>query len=293
MGTINAEPGDLLLQGRLTTGVCLHALMWLGGGKPFVHNVDKGSFVGVIRQENYAAELFVFRLKDRAVAAEAAKLAEKWAEAPGDIAALPKPTPARVVLKTPYSHQRMTDALMLDPSPPWSVDALFRVLKAIARANDGSGLSPTRGMSCSQFATYCYQAAALKIGMGSTVPAGLIGNLRVPQPGTSKVGMSDFVARNYAGDNPDVYWQEKAFHTQRKIFPSLRTEGEFIRHILSDQVDLARGHLPAALSTDAKFMTADRLMAAVRETDSGFVYQGTLIDNPASRNPSHVISTAP
>lgn len=37
----------------------------------------------------------------------------------------------------------------------------MRVVKALCRYQDGTGLSPNNGVSCSQFVTYCYQAAAL------------------------------------------------------------------------------------------------------------------------------------
>jgi hypothetical protein len=290
---VNAQRGDLLIQGDVKTKNAFHSLIWVGGNKPLVHNISKGRFIGVIRQANYPANMPVFRLRDGEVAEEAAKLAENWADTPGETFQLPQSNPSKIVLKSPYSQQRMEDALyrvVYEKESPWSVDALFRVLKAIARANDGSGLSPTRGLGCTQFAAYCFQAAALKIRLGPVVPADLIARLRVPEPEDSTVSVPQWMAKNKERGDPADFWQEKAFNTQKKIFPSLKTkDGDIIRQILSGEVEKARGVLPSALDTDAKFMTVEKLLAAVLEPDSGFDYVGTLKSNDEPNGPSHLI----
>jgi hypothetical protein len=64
-------------------------------------------------------------------------------------------------LKTKYSDARMEyaeyDAKAEERQ--WSVAAMFRALKAYARYEEA--LTPKQGSSCSQFAVYCYQAAAI------------------------------------------------------------------------------------------------------------------------------------
>lgn len=66
-----------------------------------------------------------------------------------------------IVLDTPYSQDRLgVDA------EEWSVFSLFRALRAFHRGTKELPLSRLKGVTCSQFVTYCYQAAALWLKFG-------------------------------------------------------------------------------------------------------------------------------
>ena len=176
------QPGDIVVQGKF------HAIMWVGDPKPIVHNANKGKFHGVLRQslhgalagDNPASSFFehgipttnvVYRCDDSALSAEAASFAIGWATESGSQAASDALTHRKGFLKTPYSDDRMVyaeyDAKTNERE--WSVAAMYRALKAYARFEEA--LTPKKGSSCSQFITYCYQAASVKR---------LVGELDIP-----------------------------------------------------------------------------------------------------------------
>jgi hypothetical protein len=266
------ERGDILIQGKF------HALLWVGGEKPLVHNVDKGTFVGVIRARTLSGGGAVYRFAEAPVANRAADFAAGWADTPGTDFMLPQTTPAKVVLKTPYSHGRMGGALEVEhQETPWSVDALFRALKAIARARDGAGLSPNHGVSCSQFVTFCFQAAALAQLIGNVIPSPLLAQIRRDAEIPSGQTMPNWVAKDYGGSQAE-FWKAKAFGSDNKVFKSLKTDGEFIRTALSGHVDAAKNALPPAMRTDAKRTTVEKLLTAVSAPESGFQRRGDAVD---------------
>jgi hypothetical protein len=270
------ERGDILIQGKF------HALLWVGGEKPLVHNVDQGTFVGVIRAKSLKGGGAVYRFANATVAARAADFAAGWADIPGTDFVLPEPNPAKVVLKSPYSHGRMGKALDVERlETPWSVDALFRALKAIARARDGAGLSPNHGVSCSQFVTFCFQAAALAQLIGDVVPAPLLSQIRREAEVPSGQTMPNWVAKDYSGSQEE-FWKAKAFGGQNKVFKSLKTDGEFIRTALSGHVQRTRDALPGAMRVDAKRTTVEKLLAGVKAPDSGFQLRGNAVEGEAN-----------
>lgn len=287
MPYVDFKRGDLLIHGKF------HALIWVGGEKPLVHNVDKGTFVGVIRAKSLTASCRVFRFHKTEIAEQAADYAQNWAEIPGDDFKLPIPAPAKIVLKSPYSHQRMNNALIKEGSDtPWTVDSLFRALKAIARGRDGTGFSPNRGVSCSQFVTFCYQAAALKLSLSNIVPGNLIDQIRRTTPGVSNQTKETWVDANYSGYDPANFWKAKAFEAQQKVFKSLKDDRSFIHGALSPHVEATSKLLPQAMQTDAKLTTVEKLLKDLQAPNSDFQYTGMSEDNETGADIPYRIRTS-
>lgn len=264
MGWEAFKPGDILIQAKS------HCMLWVGAAKPLVHNVERGIFVGVIRQSTdpLTDTHVVYRYKDAELAAMAAKFAEEWAVTPSEELKLPTPTPKKVVLKTPYSHKRMEGAF--DGTAPWSVDSLFRALKAIARAHDGTGLSPRHGASCSQFVTYCYQAAALKKSIGPVLPSGLIQAVRKDTAEYKPFDQLAWARTDLKDDKAQAehYWRNKMHVVDAKVFKSKKGDRNFINTVLTPQiVHLAKTLLPTAFQIDAKTMHVEKLIEQLQHAD--------------------------
>src|SRR5262249_42979484 len=81
------------------------------------------------------------------------------------------------MLKSPYGHERYSYAGSRHTVEDWTVASLFLVVKAIAYRKARKGLSPSKGVTCSQFLTYCYQAASVERGVGSLLTPELLGHL--------------------------------------------------------------------------------------------------------------------
>jgi len=174
--------GDILL----TPG---HSLLWVGGNKPVIHNVasndtrgvvqeSSGDYFGLMNFANSPTKVRVYRTADADLATRAAAYARDWATERGS----PEFEQAPVVeedrvLKSPYCHARYSYAGER-PLGSWTVASLFRVVKAIAYRKARQGLSPSKGVTCAQFITYCYQAASVERGVGSLLTAELLGHLR-------------------------------------------------------------------------------------------------------------------
>ena len=289
-------PGDILMQGSL------HAAMWVGGVKPVVHAVTTradggGHTKGAIRQsdsllrDNDEGGLRVFRyVTDPALGAKAAEFAIRWATdsdryaAPAEDAFRVDETAMVRVLKTPYSERRhMRPVVRPALQAGWSVNALFRVIKAVARARDGAGLSPNHGVSCDQFVVFCYQAAALEAMHGGTLPKALIDQVRRDVAARRR----SFDLRQWArvddwGGDEDTpladrriaggLWRDRAFAQEQKVFKSLKSapDREFIATALGPLADRAAVVLPTPMRRDAKTSEIETLIRDLRERDSGF-----------------------
>jgi len=245
--------------------------------KPLVHNVDQGTFVGVIRQstsflDNLDSKCDVYRYTDSNVASSAAGYAEEWASVPQRDFKLPNSNPKKVVLKSPYSHKRMEEALSAEPQPSWSVHSLFRVLKAVARKHDHLGLSPNHGVTCSQFVTYCFQAAALEARFGKVIPGDLLKAIKLDKPEKREFDLGKWVKEDYVGSK-DTFWRAEAFQVQQRVFRSLKSDEELLKTI-NKYTDAAKQILPPAFRVDAKTTTVDRLLAALKHDQSNFKYMG-------------------
>jgi hypothetical protein len=306
---LGLAPGDILLQGAW------HAAMWVGGAKPVVHAITTsadgaGTTKGVIQQSDSfvrtnAAALRVFRyVADRTLGRRAADFAIKWATesdrnaVPAADALLVDKNPTVRVLKTPYSEKRhLTPVGKPDRQGPWSVDSLFRAVKAMARARDGMGLSPNHGVSCDQFVVYCYQAAVLEANVnGGSLPADLIDRVRRGarvQPELRFDLLHWAKTDDYVGDEKTAIadrdpagglWRDRAFAVERKVFGSLKREPEreLITAALSGLVDQTARMLPRPLRRDAKTTDIESLIRDLRAPDSGFRDMGRIKASGAS-----------
>ncbi len=170
---VELRAGDVIAQGNY------HILMWAGEPKPIVHNVDKGQFSGVIRQslkgaisshmqpeqyfQRYPVRAYeIYRCEDMDLSMRAAEFAVNWATESRSEEAREALFRRKGKLKVPYGHMRLVHAENYATSDDrqWSVQALFRALKAYARHE--TILAPRKGSTCSQFMTYCYQAASIE-----------------------------------------------------------------------------------------------------------------------------------
>lgn len=294
--------GDILMQGSM------HAAMWVGGDRPVVHSVtttEDGTSPtkGALRQsdsylrKNNERGLRVFRYTaDATLGPKAARFAIDWAT-DSNARAAPEATDFRVdreattrVLRTPYSeHRHLKPVASPSNARPWSVEALFRVIKAIARTRDGMGLSPNHGVSCDQFVVYCYQAAALEAFLtAGTLPNDLIATIRRDAAGRvarpfnlTHWAKTDDYGYDAPGDRGTPYeersvagglWRDRAFAAEEKVFRSLKNarDRELIVQAIGGLVGGAAALLPRPMVRDAKSSEIDSLLRDLRAQDSGF-----------------------
>ena len=259
------QSGDILVQGKF------HALMWVGGDKPIVHNANKGQFHGVLQQSLSGAigppkgkslDLFfesaqpgtyaVYRCDDPTIAAHAADFAVGWATPSGSQEADDALKNKGGFLKTKYSDDRMLDAEDATPEQrQWSVAAMFRALKAYARFEEA--LTPKHGSSCSQFIVYCYQAGTLRK---------YFGDLDIEPQKLKQIklagGYSKLSARASGGD------------TEAK---------QLIEVVEQAEVVFRSKAVPAALMSHAKVTYVGSLIEQLTANGSGFTKVGCLVPN--------------
>jgi hypothetical protein len=254
--------GDILVQGKF------HALMWVGGDKPIVHNVDKGKFHGVIRQslkgaligDKEAGEFFtnfspdtytVYRCSSPSIAQGAADYALGWATESGSPAMTEALQKNEGYLKTRYSHKRMEyaeyDATAAERQ--WSVLAMYRALKAYARYE--AALTPKEGSSCSQFVVYCYQAASIR---------SLFGEMKIDSKSQDllRQGGGSLKLKKRAEESTD--------------YKNLMEQVEHAAEVF------AKSALPL-LKSNAKVEYVGSLLTRLNSEESGFVKLGPLVPN--------------
>lgn len=274
------EPGDVMIE--MTGNSVEHSMMWVGGEKSVVHSAEAGDFVGVIQQspkpyarwkeddKPWRSKVRIYRNND-GLGPEAAKLAIDWAtrsddqvfvqfkkmeeteqeehqklhprvkRAEGDgkniTIGSPKFEGSSIVLDTPYSQARLGSG-----DKEWSVLSLFRALRAYHRAKNKLPLSQLKGVTCSQFVTYCYQAAAIgKYFGGLPIPKEILSNISKTDKFYSlknDVGAADLVQDALKGINVDF--------------------------------------IPKGMLVDAKTTSADCLKANLEKGASGFTFIGDM-----------------
>lgn len=297
--------GDILMQGSM------HAVMWVGGPKPVVHSVttrgdDASPTKGALQQsDSYLRKAMgvhrVFRyVANPTLGAKAAQFAVNWATESNKDAA-PAPTDFRVdqqvttrVLRTPYSeHRHLKPVASPSEVRPWTVESLFRVVKALARTRDKMGLSPNHGVSCDQFVVYCYQAAALETFLtAGDLPNDLIATIRrdaadrVARPfNLTHWAKIDDYGYDAPTDKGTPYaerrvagglWRDRAFAAEAKVFRSLKNDRdrELIVRAMGGLVDKAAALLPKPMARDAKTSEIDSLLEDLRAAGSGFREMG-------------------
>lgn len=165
------RPGDILIEYDDSTDEAQHALLWVDDGwsKHIIHGKDTGLLLGVVQQSVSALrrtgediKYLVYRHKDEHIAAAAAGFARVWATRSDDpmVNAMMRFAASRgqkVGAKTPFG--RRGDAYQTNDA--WNAQSLVRAVRAWNRGVNNVGLSRSKGVSCSQLVTYCYQAACL------------------------------------------------------------------------------------------------------------------------------------
>ncbi|KVK78515.1 hypothetical protein [Burkholderia sp. MSMB1498] len=241
----NLKRGDLIMEhGNM------HAVMYAAGDKPLVHSTN-GRFFGVLQQgPDYLTKKFgnetpkklpVYRMKnaESPIPEEAARIGEQWALRSRES----NPTKT----KTPFGEGRLNDADE-DKAEEWSPEATFRAARAALRSDEDMPLSKNQGVSCSQFVTYAYQAAALKKGGDASNGA--------PE-------LLDHVKQ--AGAHQQGALKSAASKDER-----LQQQTELVR----DAHGRATEVMPHTLQVNAKHMTADVLSSQLRKPGGDFELAG-------------------
>jgi len=144
-----------------------------------------------------------------------------------------------IVLDTPFSQERLGGG-----DKDWDVYSLFRALRAYDRVMSQLPLSQLKGITCSQFVTYCYQAAALHGHFGgSPIPKEIL---------------------NLISDNGKLYSLKKTKESQPDLI-SNALEGFDV------------GFMPVGMLVDAKTTSADNLMEKLLDSKSGFQEMGYMV----------------
>lgn len=253
------QPGDIMMEGGDE-----HAVIWVRDDKPIAH-ASNGSFFGVIQQNVTYCKKFlndtlkeatpVWRPKDTRLGAEAADFAKKWAFRSNDNDANIGKT------KTPFGAQRLNDADE-EQAQEWNIDAVFRAAKAYARGRNGIALSLSKGVSCSQFVFYCYQAGAIAKAFG-----------------TANLSSSIWDQMNATGVHQKLFKKESD-QFRNLTDPEIRVLRQKERASrIAPYKDQIESSLPATLKQTAKYMSADYL-ASVLKNSSDFDKVGYLLADP-------------
>lgn len=298
------EKGDVLIQGDEKYSGGTHALMWIGGEKPLVHS-SNDKFLGVLEQSmgyiskyipesadvDHPTDVGVYRYTGatHGLAVKAAYFAHAWATRTTDINDEGMKFQQRV-LGTPFSTYRLGQASVRREATGQavSVETIFRVLKAIARTEMGSKLSPNHGVSCSQFVVYCYQAAALSLKIGGVLPPELIKSMGRQQ---SKVQSPDklqrYVKQDMDDDDADAinkYWRDKSNWVEQGVFRSTKqfaADGNSVsllaKTLQHDQKeDFYKRQLPVGMDIDPMSYGVNYLCTQLKQSNSSFTQMGHL-----------------
>lgn len=166
------KPGDVLLWYDEDEDEADHSLIWTCGDKPLIHCVETDSFNGAFAESGKklwtkGPPCCVMRPKDKELALHAARFAKHWATSGVNL---------KGKLATPYSQDRLINA----DGKKWGPESYIRAIRAYARgdlarwrADDVYNpqrpiLSKNKGVTCSSFVTYCYQAGAIAYSLAQT-----------------------------------------------------------------------------------------------------------------------------
>jgi hypothetical protein len=150
-----------------------------------------------------------------------------------------------VALDTPFSQARLEKG-----DKEWDVHSLFRALRAYDRGKKGLPLSQLKGITCSQFATYCYQAASLDKQLGGApIPSNILNHIA----------------------------NSGAFYSLKQGTPD---QANIIKHALEGY---PTDCIPKAMLVDAKTTSAGNLMAKLLQEGSRFSDRGFLAPTPSKK----------
>jgi hypothetical protein len=312
------KAGDVLIQGDQGRMGGFHALMWIGGEKPLVHS-SNDTFLGILaqsmdyigkslgapfeRKEAKVAQtdtgVYRYAGTTEGMAEKAAYFASLWAtEAkhvdPSVLDSIKKareekrPTP-QAVLRTPFSSRRLNaahDRRAGQAGHPVSIEVVFRVVKALARAQLNVSLSPNHGVSCSQFAVYCYQAASLSLKFGGALPGNVV-KVFLKESNKQQESPPARLARYGEFDNQakeKEYWRNVVWWTEQGMFRKARDlalDDEAVSLINTalkyDQTtDFYKNLLPVGMDIDPLSYGVQYLLTQLKNPGSSFRYQGHL-----------------
>jgi hypothetical protein len=258
---MNFLPGDIIIEYDDSTDEAKHALIWVDDtrGKPVIHSKDVGNLQGVVQQSVGALAIsdddikyLVYRYEQPEVAAAAAWFAIRWAtrsDEPMVLAMVKYASENNQVVKASVPFGRRGDQYQtLDA---WNAESLVRAVRAWHRGITGVKLSNRKGISCSQFVTYCYQAACLNATLhGMTLTSN----------------------------------EAKAFLLGPQNFVALKKTNRY--DLMSDALQLVSEKLtscvPPGMLVDAKTTDADNLQDCLEKGSSKFKCVGQVaMDNPA------------
>jgi hypothetical protein len=217
--------------------------MWVGGSLPLIENVDAGGFNGVFRHSQrklHKGDYRVFRCEDQEIANLAATIAEKSAVGTNDPSFSPDEDNPQA-LKIGFNQARLTHERE-QAATDWNYKSLYRAVRVYGRTGVADGLISKKGLTCSSFITYCYQAAALQKRFGdANVDAGFLKAIRHED---------SFLRLKGGSDQQDLIRQ------------ALESVGEVF--------------FPAGIKLDGKAVDAGVLVEALSKADSGFVSLGQI-----------------
>jgi hypothetical protein len=305
---MSLEIGDVIIDGDGAGGT--HAMLWvgeLGKDKPLIHSSNE-KWIGVFQQsmsyigKRILDEQFVpsgcgvYRYNGpvKGLGEKACEFALKWATQPGNVTKLQPTVPddQQSVLRTPFSPRRLgaAEARRKTGGSAVTVETIFRVLKSIARTESQSTLSPNHGVSCSQFVVYCYQAAALSLQIGATLPPELVNQLKAESPKATspdeKVRMSAYVKDEWDEDaTKRRYWREKTWWAEQGVFRAAKRMKDdkgavsLLEKVLkhNGKEDFYKSVLPVGMNIDPKSYGVVYLTEQLRDKDSHFPRVGQLL----------------
>ncbi|RZF27187.1 hypothetical protein EVC45_23700 [Paraburkholderia sp. UYCP14C] len=252
--------GDIIIEYDDSDDEAKHALIWVldANGKTVIHSKDVGNLQGVVQQSVGALAItdddvkyLVYRYEDSTVAAAAAWFATRWATRSDDpmVAGMVKYAATKnQVVKASVPFGRRGDEYQTEEA--WTANSLVRAVRAWHRGLAGVKLSSRKGISCSQFVTYCFQAASLHAALHNMC-------LQSQDAKNFLLGPQNFVAL-------------KKGNRYSLIYEALK----------SVEKDLS-GCIPPGMLVDAKTTDADNLQNCLERGDSKFKCVGAVAtDNP-------------
>ncbi|WP_233848978.1 hypothetical protein [Paraburkholderia sp. HD33-4] len=252
--------GDIIIEYDDSTDEAKHALIWVldAKGKTVIHSKDVGNLQGVVQQSVGALAVtdddikyLVYRYENSAVADAAAAFAARWATRSDDpmvVGMVKFAETKKQVVKATVPFGRRGDEYQTQEA--WTGTSLVRAVRAWHRGMTGAKLSNRKGISCSQFVTYCFQAASLHTALHNM-------SLQSEAAKNFLLGPQNFVAL-------------KKENRYSLIYDALKSVDK----------DLS-GCIPPGMLVDAKTTDAENLQNCLERDNSKFKCVGVVVtDNP-------------
>jgi hypothetical protein len=243
------EPGDLICDLDDDD----HFMMWAGGDDPLIENAEADDFGGIFRHsakkihdrinKKNVEGFAVFRCNNQAIALQATNFAIEWSTGKtDDLFIKGKKSDEFFNLKIPFNQDRLTHERQQEPEE-WDARSLFRALRVLARHESQTPVS-IKGWTCSSFATYCFQAAALKV---------------LFHGGPIRKDILKFV-RNSSDQK----------------YLSIKNDINLIHLIFDDFTEIVRMLVPKGILVDGKAIDATSLKKFLNKSDSDFKNLGNI-----------------